>query len=83
MVTQAALLLLCALWVLLCMRFYTVISRENVMQRRLIAIGAGLGAGLLYILGTMIVGLLNAPSPSERQVENVEDVRVKAKPSVP
>jgi len=78
MPVQAALLLLCALWVLLCMRFYTVISKDNVLQRRLIAIGAGLGAGLIYILGSMIITLLKAPSPAEleREVQQVEDVRV-------
>lgn len=81
MPVQAALLLLCALWVLLCMRFYIVISKENVLQRRLIAIAAGLGAGLIYISGSMIITLLQAPSPAEpqREVQQVEDVRVQSR----
>ncbi|MBB5040078.1 hypothetical protein [Prosthecobacter dejongeii] len=79
MLVTAALLFLCFLWVMLCMRFYTLISKENVIQRRLIAIGAGLGAGLIYVLGSMIVTLLRTPSSSElqRQVQQVEDVRVQ------
>ncbi|TDU66525.1 hypothetical protein EI77_03620 [Prosthecobacter fusiformis] len=81
MLAKAALFLLSALWVLLCMRFYTVIDRENVMQRRLIAIGAGLGAGLIYVLGSMIITLLNTPLPSEQQQEmnQAQDVRVLGK----
>lgn len=55
MVFQAAIGTLCVLWGLLCLRFYRLISRENVMQRRIVAIAAGLGAGLIYILGTMIL----------------------------
>lgn len=79
MVTQAALIVLSLLWVLLCLRFYTMISRENTWQRRLIAIGAGLGAGLVYILGSMMLTLLNTPSPAEqeREVRQVEDVKVR------
>ncbi|MEN3941120.1 hypothetical protein WJU23_07495 [Prosthecobacter sp. SYSU 5D2] len=78
MLAKAALLVLSILWILLCMRFYTAISRENILQRRLIAIGAGLGAGLIYILGSMIITLLNSPMPSEtpRPLEQAEDVRV-------
>ena len=60
MLDKAALLVLCILWMLLCMRFYTAIARENILQRRLIAIGAGLGAGLIYILGSMILVLLKS-----------------------
>ena len=78
MLAKAALLIICILWMLLCMRFYTVISRENILQRRLIAIGAGLGAGLIYILGSMIITLLNSQMPEEapRSLEEAADVRV-------
>lgn len=55
MVFQAAIGTLCILWGLLCLRFYRLISRENVMQRRIVAIAAGLGAGLIYIFGTMLL----------------------------
>ena len=78
MLAKAALLLLSVLWILLCMRFYTVIARENILQRRLIAIGAGLGAGLIYVLGSMILTLLKTPLPSELPpVTNpTEEVRI-------
>ncbi|MES2507951.1 MAG: hypothetical protein V4599_14695, partial [Verrucomicrobiota bacterium] len=65
MLVQSALLLLCFLWVMLCMRFYLLISKDNTMQRRLLAMAAGLGAGLIYVLGNMIITLLKAPSPSD------------------
>ncbi|HEY1084500.1 MAG TPA: hypothetical protein VGE29_19695 [Prosthecobacter sp.] len=81
MLAHAGLLLISFLWVLLCMRCYRVISRENVMQRRLIAIGAGLGAGLIYVLGSMLLALLAMPTEAEKQqsVHQVEDVRIRAK----
>lgn len=55
MISQAALWTLCILWGLLCLRFYRLIARENIMQRRIVAIAGGLGAGLIYIFGTMIL----------------------------
>lgn len=79
MLLDVGLVLLCLLWGLLCMRFYFLIARKNVLQRRLIAIGAGLGAGLIYILGSMILTFLRTPSPveQEREVQQVEDVKVQ------
>lgn len=80
MLLKAAIPVLCILWVLLCLRFYTLISPQNIWQRRFIAIGAGLGAGLLYLLGSMLLPLLEMPdSPSTTPVESVEDVRVKTR----
>lgn len=67
MVFQAAIWTLCILWGLLCLRFYRLISRQNVFQRRIVAIAGGLGAGLIYILGTMILEAwqsLQASGPS-------------------
>ncbi len=55
MIPQAALWTLCLFLGLLCLRFYRLIARENVMQRRVVAIAGGLGAGLIYIFGTMIL----------------------------
>ncbi|MES2737685.1 MAG: hypothetical protein V4672_15290 [Verrucomicrobiota bacterium] len=65
------------------MRFYMLISKDNTMQRRLLAIAAGLGAGLIYVLGSMIITLLKAPSPSDvpPAVEAVEAVRISGKRS--
>ena len=80
MLLQAGLLLLCVLWLLLCLRFYQVIARENVWQRRLIALGGGLGAGLIYVLGTLVMSLLKMPTRSELPaVEQVEDVRIQTR----
>jgi len=78
MLVKGLILLLCVLWMLLCMRFYSVISRDNVWQRRAIAIAAGVGAGLIYFLGSMIVPLLN-PAPEEPRIEQMEDIRLKLK----
>lgn len=58
------------LWIMLCMRFWWVIDRENVGQRRLIAIGAGLGGGLIYFMGTLMLEMLkDAPPPPEQGQE--------------
>ena len=48
------------LWIAFCMRFWWVINRENVWQRRLIAIAAGLGGGLIYMFGSMALEVLHA-----------------------
>lgn len=54
------------LWILLSMRFWYAIDREHVWQRRFIAIAAGVGGGLIYLIGTMMVEMLKdkAPEPS-------------------
>lgn len=70
--TSSQLLVLGAsvLWILLCMRFWWVIDRDNVMQRRLIAIAAGLGGGLIYFIGTMMLDVLKeGPPPPQRGQE--------------
>lgn len=83
MLLKAALFLLCALWVILCMRFYFMISKKNVMQRRVIAIAAGLGAGLVYLLGSMILHVLFSISSTTTELNELEDagetIRVQGK----
>ncbi len=61
------------LWILLCMRFWYAIDREYRWQRRFIAIGAGLGGGLIYIIGTMMLEMLKE-KPAE--VRSSTEVRV-------
>ncbi|MCB1227037.1 MAG: hypothetical protein KDK99_14565 [Verrucomicrobiales bacterium] len=39
------------LWLLLCLRFWLLVGRRNPGQRHLIAIGAGLGGAMIYLLG--------------------------------
>lgn len=54
------------LWIMLCMRFWWAIDREHTWQRRFIAIGAGIGGGLIYLIGTMMLEMLKeekAPEP--------------------
>jgi hypothetical protein len=46
------------LWMLLCMRFWYAIDREHIWQRRFIAIGAGIGGGLIYLIGTLMLEML-------------------------
>ena len=75
---QAALLLVCGLWLLLCLRFYTLIARRNVWQRRLIALGAGLGAGLIYVLGSMTLSLFR-PAAEPRALESAGDVQIRGR----
>jgi hypothetical protein len=53
------------MWIAFCMRFWWVIQRENVWQRRLIAIAAGLGGGLIYIFGSMAMEVMQAAQARE------------------
>jgi hypothetical protein len=74
---------LCLLWALLCLRFYTLISRDNIWQRRLIAIAGALGAGLIWVLGSLLLPWLRSPDPvPEAAKESVDEVRIHpARPS--
>jgi len=62
MTAQALILLASVLWLLMCLRFWTMIDRRNKGQRHIIAIAAGIGAGMIYILGSMVWSLLRIPS---------------------
>ncbi|MBE7498641.1 MAG: hypothetical protein HS117_27190 [Verrucomicrobiaceae bacterium] len=63
------------LWIAFCMRFWYAIDRDHVWQRRFIAIGAGVGGGLIYLLGTMILTVLRPSSPDAG--EPAENVRME------
>ncbi|WP_395736163.1 hypothetical protein [Prosthecobacter sp.] len=64
------------IWILFCMRFWYAIDREHTWQRRFIAIGAGIGGGLIYIIGTMMLQLLKEPPPPKE--EETTEIRVSA-----
>lgn len=51
------------IWILFCMRFWYAIDQEHTWQRRFIAIGAGIGGGLIYLIGTMMLQMLKEPAP--------------------
>lgn len=71
------------LWLLMCLRFWTMIDARNKWQRHLIAIAGGIGAGMIYLLGTMIWELLKVPPkelPPTSDVRQAEDIRVAPKP---
>ncbi|MBK8040005.1 MAG: hypothetical protein IPK22_23165 [Verrucomicrobiaceae bacterium] len=57
------------IWIAFCMRFWWVINRENVWQRRLIAIAAGLGGGLIYMFGSMAMQVLHAAQAQQVPVD--------------
>ena len=63
------------LWLAICFRFYTLIARRNIGQRRLIALAAGLGAGLVYVAANMMIGVLKPRAsihpPTAQQAQNV------------
>jgi uncharacterized SAM-binding protein YcdF (DUF218 family) len=58
------------MWIAFCMRFWWVINRENVWQRRLIAIAAGLGGGLIYMFGSMALEVLHAAQAQQVPVDH-------------
>lgn len=79
MLIKAAIVVLCVLWLLVCLRFYTMISRANVWQRRLLAIAGGLGAGLIYVVGSMMAPLF-APHPADAPGSDApQEVRIRMK----
>lgn len=81
MLTEVAKITACLLWLLLCLRIYTMISRQNTWQRRFIAIAAGIGAGLIYLLSTLLVVLLS-PTPSSEEnpsTEPSQSIRIESR----
>lgn len=67
-------------WIMLCMRFWWTIDRDNVWQRRLIAIGAGLGGGLIYFIGSMMLDVIKPgppPSPQGQEIRITPGAPVK------
>ena len=75
MTSQLFIIGFCVLWVLMCGRMWWVIDRRNVWQRRAIAIGAGLGAAMFYLLGTVV---WSSVQPKEEKVvpKTGDDVRI-------
>ncbi len=67
------------IWILFCMRFWYAIDREHTWQRRFIAIGAGIGGGLIYLIGFMMLQMLKEPPPPPLEIDG-SDVRVHARP---
>ena len=82
MTAQALILLASVLWLLMCLRFWTMIDRRNKWQRHTIAIAAGIGAGMIYLLGHMVWQLLQMPPPHEEPstiLQQAGDIRVAPK----
>lgn len=63
------------------MRFWYVIDQEHTWQRRFIAIGAGIGGGLIYLIGVMMLQMLKEPPPPVVDVET--EIRVSPRASTP
>ena len=83
MTAQALILLASVLWLLMCLRFWTMIDRRNKWQRHAIAIAAGIGAGMIYILGSMVWTLLKIPSKHDLPpptLHQADDIRIAPKP---
>lgn len=75
MTAQLFIILFCILWVLMCGRMWWMIDRRNVWQRRAIAIGAGLGAAMFYLLGTFIWSSVQ-PQDQPLVPKTGDDVRI-------
>jgi len=70
----------CLLWVFLCGRMWWAIGRRHAWQRHAIAVAAGLGAALFYLLGTLIWSAVK-PRAEPVQPPGAETIRVSPKPA--
>ena len=66
----------CILWVIVCARLWWSVGNRNTWQRHLIAIGAGLGAALIYVFGQMMNSALAARPVLPATPASGEDIRV-------
>lgn len=69
MTDQTIVLVVSLMWIAFCMRFWYAIDRSNVWQRRLIAIAAGLGGGLIYMFGSMTLEVIHAAQAQQHPTE--------------
>ena len=78
--SKTGILIMALLWLVMCLRFWRLAGPSNPGQRHLIALAGGLGAGLIYFLGTLVSGLLQRPSSaaSDAPAEptRLEDIRI-------
>lgn len=58
------------------MRFWYAIDQEHTWQRRLIAIGAGVGGGMIYLIGMMMLQMLKEPDSHPAEGRDSSEVRV-------
>ncbi|MCF7789352.1 MAG: hypothetical protein K9N47_24735 [Prosthecobacter sp.] len=72
---QLLVLVASVIWILFCMRFWYAIDREHTWQRRFIAIGAGIGGGLIYLIGVMMLQMLKE-TPPPPVVDEETEIRV-------
>lgn len=63
------------------MRFWYAIDQEHTWQRRFIAIGAGIGGGLIYLIGVMMLQMLKEPPPPPSQELDSSEIRVSPRKS--
>ena len=70
----------CVLWIFMCGRMWWQIDRRHPWQRHAVAAGAGLGAGLFYILGTLIWSAVK-PKPEPPQPVTGDMILVSPKPA--
>lgn len=77
---QLGVSVLALLWLLMCFRFWLMVGKRNPGQRHLLAIAGGLGAGLIYVLGLLVIGLLKAPTKREAEMRDApssgEQIRI-------
>ncbi|MFZ2279221.1 MAG: hypothetical protein WAW39_15620 [Prosthecobacter sp.] len=81
---QLLVLFASVIWILFCMRFWYAIDREHTWQRRFIAIGAGIGGGLIYLIGVMMLQMLKEPELKLKiekgEVQEPGEIRVYSRP---
>jgi len=80
MTSQLFIIGFCVLWVLMCGRMWWVINPRNVWQRRAIAVGAGLGAAMFYLLGTLVWSSVQSKEEPPVIPQSGDDIRVVPHP---
>lgn len=76
---QFFILAFCLLWVVMCWRMWWLISPRHPWQRHAVAVAAGLGAGLFYLLGTLLWSAVK-PRPEPSQPLSGETIKVSPRP---
>jgi hypothetical protein len=72
---------ICIAWILICGRVWWSMSPKHPLQRRLVALGAGLGAALFFYVGTHVLQLYERHQAAQQQQAqpNADSVRMTLK----
>lgn len=80
MSANALLIAFCLSWIFLCGRMWWTMDRRNVWQRHAVAVAAGLGAGIFYLVGSVLISANAARAKAVPVEPTSESIHIQTRP---